>query len=311
MFMRFPKYDFTIITPVFNGERYLRETINSVLENAPTGRYQYIVIDDGSSDRTSLIADDFRDRIEIIRQNNAGEAAAVNVGLTRALGRFTLVVSADDPLISPDLFNQSLNVFNNNPSVVVVYPDWQIIDELGEPIKKVITQEFSLRTLLGLNVCIPGPGAIFRTSTALQIGGRNTKLKYGSDYDFWLRISSLGQFVRLPEVLAQWRKHADSTSIKFRGLEMAKERISLIENILNQDKLPKRLVRQARGNAYYNAAILRYFSKDVPHRKFLLKAFRSRLGWVESAKVHEVVYLLGIPITEYIWLKIKSLKKPI
>ena len=55
-----PKVDFTIITPVFNGEEYIRETVNSVLENLdPKFTYEYLIINDGSIDKTSLILEDF------------------------------------------------------------------------------------------------------------------------------------------------------------------------------------------------------------------------------------------------------------
>jgi glycosyltransferase involved in cell wall biosynthesis len=296
---------FSIITPVYNFDELIIETIASVLQYAPAGDFEYIVINDGSTDRTLEFLQTFQGRIKIISQNNSGEASAVNNALNIASGRFCLVVSGDDPLVSSDLFSEALKIFNQNPSVVAVYPDWQIVDHEGRVLKLVETKDYSFESMLGLNICIPGPGAIFRTHAAIKIQGRNPRLRFGSDFDFWLRISRHGDFQRIPRNLAQWRLHQGSTSVKERGLDMAKERISLIEEFVLNSEISNALKNKALGNAYYSAAILRYFSKEVPYRRYLSKAFRIRKGWVENARFHEVAYLLFLPTSEYIWHWIK------
>ena len=298
---------FSIITPVFNGEDFLEETIRSVLKYAPSGDFEYLIVNDGSTDATSSILERFGESIEVIEQQNKGEAAAVNAGLAMAVGEYALVVSADDPLLSTELFTLSKNIFENNQEVVVTYPDWNLIDIFGKVQKEVRTSEFSLYVLLGLNKCIPGPGTIFRASHAKLIGGRNIELKFGSDYDFWLRLSRFGDFERIPSVLAQWRMHPNSTSIRSRGPAMAKERVSIISDFLTAVKVPTKLHRISMGNAYYSAAILGYFHPDVPYRQLLLLAFQTRRGWVENARVREVFYLLTLPFSEKIWKMLKRL----
>ena len=299
------KPTFSIITAVFNGEKFIFETVNSVLRHAPRDDFEYIVIDDGSTDRTNEILMSFGSKIKLVRQSNSGEANAVNLGINMALGAYALVVSADDPLISSELFTQSRQILDNNLQIMATYPDWYLIDEAGTVKKQVSTLEFSIEALVGLNKCIPGPGAIFRTNVANQLGGRNPKLRFGSDFEFWLRLSDLGNFQRIPMYLAQWRSHENSTSIKSRGLEMSKERIKIIEEYLAKSFHSRRIKRMAMGNAYYSAAILRYFSPDVPHRTYLAKAFWFRKGCPENAKIRELIYLLAIPISEFLWLKIK------
>lgn len=301
------KPSFSIITPVFNGERFIAETVESVLRNAPSGDFEYLVIDDGSTDSTSLILQTFGNLISVIKQPNSGEASAVNVGLEASKGKYALVVSADDPLISRDLFVLSKEILDANPEVVVSYPDWYLIDEFGEILREITTPEFSIYELVGLNKCIPGPGAIFRVRQALLIGGRSKNLKFGSDYEFWLRMSELGTFQRIPKFLAQWRSHENSTSIKSRGEKMALERIQIMENFLAESDLPENIRKIALGNAYYSAAILRYFSKAVPHRKYLAKGFLIRRGIIENVKFSELTYLIFIPFSEFIWQGLKKL----
>ena len=291
---------FTIITPVFNGGDLLQETLDSVLEYCKDYSFEYIVVNDGSTDQTSEILADYSEQIVVLNIHNQGEANAVNTGLKKANGEYCLVVSADDPLISSELFKEALSVFENNQSVVAVYPDWNMIDKNSNVISQVRTIEYSRQALIEHFVCIPGPGAIFRTSAANEIGGRDVMLKFGSDYDFWMKLSQFGDFKRIPKVLAQWRNHENSTSISNKGLEMAKERIFVIENFLTSFPQSKSTTRSARAHSYYHAALLSYFSKEVPGAFWMFKAFLIRRGWVEKADPRIVLYCLFLPTSRYL-----------
>ena len=299
------KPTFSIITAVYNCEEFIRETVVSVLNFAPAEDFEYLIIDDGSFDKTSEILQEFESKVKIFRQTNSGEAAAVNLGLRKSIGSYAVVVSADDPLVSSELFSRSKMILDSNPKIMATYPDWYLINAFSEIEREITTQDFSIEALVGLNKCLPGPGAVFRIKEAVELGGRNDRLKFGSDFDFWLRLSDLGSFQRIPHLLAQWRSHQNSTSIKLRGLEMSKERIQIIEEYLACSDHNKKIERMALGNAYYSAAILRYFSQDVPHRRYLLKAVISRKGLPENMRLRELIYLLTIPVSEFVWLKIK------
>jgi hypothetical protein len=206
------------------------------------------------------------------------------------------VVSADDPLISSQIFTEALIKMEKDPKLAAVYPDWQVIDSQGGFVRNVIVDEYDADLLIGLNKTLPGPGAVFRKDLALQINGRSTNWKYVGDFDFWLRLSLLGEFKRIPQVLAQWRGHENSASIKFRNLSMANERIDVILKFLTDNpKLQVKYGKKALGNAYYLAARLAFFDVEIDGRKLLIKSFHTRKSWVESAKPHEVLYLLFLP----------------
>ena len=292
--------DFSVITPVFNGQKFIEETVLSVLRCSSGISFEYIVVDDGSTDKTLEILNKYNDQVHIITQVNMGEAGAVNMGLSIAKGEYSLVVSADDPLISSELFDYALRIFEGDDSIVAVYPDWNMIDSNSKILSQVHTIEYSKQALIGQFICIPGPGTIFRTSAANQIGGRNIKLKFGSDYDFWMRLSQIGDFKRIPKVLAQWRNHPDSTSISNKGLEMAKERIFVIDNFLTLFPQSKSITRSARAHSYYHGALLSYFSKDVPGAAWMFKAFVIRRGWIEKADPRIVLYCLFLPTSRYL-----------
>jgi glycosyltransferase involved in cell wall biosynthesis len=286
----------SIISPVYNGEKYISETIESVINASIEYSYEYIVLDDGSNDSSLKILNSYKDKIKIFSHKNIGESATVNRGLENALGEFILVISADDPLLTSDLINTACNILIENPSIVAIYPDWRIIDQNGRNLRNKILPDFTDDLLIGHCKCLPGPGTIFRKDKALQIGGRRSGWKFVGDYDFWLRLSRVGKIVRLPGVLAQWRENQDSTSISQRNSKMA----NVLENFLLENNIPEELRRKALGNSYYLAARLAFFDPKIKGRYLLFKAFKYRKGWPEEARLYVVIYLLLIPITSII-----------
>ena len=290
----------TVITAVYNGKDYIEDTINSVLKFAKDINFQYVVVNDGSTDDTSQILNSFGDKIEVIHQSNAGESTAVNVGIENAKGDCCLVISADDPILTSKLFESVLEDFERDSNLAAVYPDWQMIDEIGNPIKVIKVPDYSDELLIGRCRTLPGPGVIFRTSFAQQIGGRRSKWTFVGDYDFWLRLSRIGEIRHRPEVLAQWRYHANSTSVTKRGLKMANERIAVIEDFLKNNQIDTAIGRMALGTSYYMAARLCFFSSEVPGRRYLIKAFKYRRGLVEESQLQVIAYILLLPISRII-----------
>lgn len=296
----------TIITPVFNGENFIAETVTSILDALIAVPYEYIVLDDGSTDSTAIILSKFADQIRILSQSNIGESATVNRGLHIAQGEFVLVISADDPLLTGELVNRACKILSDNPEIVAIYPDWRIIDELGQVIMTKVLPEYSEEIMIGRCKCLPGPGTVFRKSAALKVGGRKDKWKYVGDYDFWLRMSRVGKIVRLPGVLAQWRQNKQSTSISQRGIEMATERINVIDEFFAENNLTERLSRKARANSYYLAARLAFFDPRVNGKTLLIKSFKSRRGWPEEARIHIILYLFLMPISSILLKPLKN-----
>jgi len=287
----------TVITPVYNGEKYIKETIDSVIAAIANLDIEYLVIDDGSTDKTFEILQTYNQKIRVIRQENQGESSAVNSGFHNALGDFVVVVSADDPLFTSEIFKGVEEFFDSNPNVVAWYPDWKMINENGKCLREVTVLEYSDQKLIGQFLCLPGPGTFIRRSAALQIGGRNKNWKYVGDYDFWLRISRIGVLKKRPHVLAQWRLHDESTSIAQRGLEMYWERIKVIESFITSYPIEEGLSRIARSHSLYFAAQLAFFSPEIEGRKTMIRALQTRRGWIEGSRPGVVLYLLFLPFS--------------
>ena len=225
-----------------------------------------------------------------------------------ARGRYLIVVSADDPLLTAELFDDVFDWFEKDSNLVAVYPDWQMIDPKGSVIQTVLVPNYSDELLIGQCRTLPGPGVIFRRDAAVKIGGRNAKWVYVGDYDFWLRLSRLGEIRHRPKVLAQWRHHPNSTSVSKRGLGMATERISVIEDFLSLNRVDEMIRRMALGHAYYTAARLSFFSRDIPGKRYLFTAFRLRKGWVEEAQIRVIIFIVLDPLSRLLVTPIGRLK---
>jgi glycosyltransferase involved in cell wall biosynthesis len=287
----------TIITTVFNGEDYLESTIESVLDCASEINFEYIVINDGSTDKTSNILNKYVTEIKVINQENIGESASVTKGFKLAKGELVMVLSADDPLFTKEIFRNVFELFEKNENLVAVYPDWNLIDPTGKILKKILVPDYSDELLIGRFRTLPGPGVIIRKKAALTIGGRRSKWVYVGDYDFWLRLSRIGEIKHRPQVLAQWREHPNSTSVKRKNFAMASERIAVIEEFVEEFKIDDKLKRMALGNAYYMAARLSYFDPKIPGRKWLMQALRYRGGIPEESRLTHLLFLMTFPMS--------------
>jgi glycosyltransferase involved in cell wall biosynthesis len=290
----------SIITPVYNGEKYIEETITSVLSAKTKTPFEYIVLDDGSTDTTLNIVKRFGNQVILESHENVGESRTVNRGIELAKGTYVLIVNADDPLLTDDLINIGLQEISKDESIVAVYPDWKIINNFGYTTKINILPDYADEIMIGKCRTLPGPGTIFRKDVANAVGGRQHKWRFVGDYDFWLRISRKGKIQRIPLVLAQWRYHENSTSISQRNFEMAKERIMVIEEFLKNFPVSRKLRKNALGNAYYMAARLSFFDSKVPGKEFMIAAIRKNGGIPSETKLSVLVFILLLPISRVI-----------
>lgn len=265
----------TIITPAYNRGTLIAETIESVLgQDYPN--IEYIVLDDGSTDGTLEVIKQYGGRLRWESHANMGESRTVNKGFELSTGTIIGVVNSDDPLL-PGAISKAVNTLLAHPSAVVTYPDWQLIDAHGTKLQVVRCRDFvSLAEMVRGHYCLPGPGAFFRRTVIDETGGRNPAFRYVGDFDFWLRAATLGNFIRIPEIMATFRTHADSASVCSPSEEMAREHLCVIEKIFKGSKEQGELQKikdESFLNAYHAAVCfygngslrkkLHYISKSV------------------------------------------------
>jgi glycosyltransferase involved in cell wall biosynthesis len=291
---------FTIITPVFNGSRYIEETVRSVLDVTDGLDFEYLIIDDGSTDETKQILSHYRSKIVYIYQDNSGQASAINNGIKLASGKYSTIVNADDPLLSKDLFLQAELILDAEEAVVATYPDWKIIDAEGSTLETVAVKEFSFIDFVGKFNCLIGPGGIFRTEIARKVNGWDPSYKFVPDYDFWLRISDYGVFKHVPQVQATWRSHETSISVASRSKEMADERIRVIRKYLDRKpETSNEIKNMAIAFSNYRASVLSYFDSKINGRQMLFKAIRHYPKILLEIDVRVTLYVMFLPLTRW------------
>jgi len=226
----------SVVVPTYNRAAYLGETLDSILgQDHPA--VEVVVVDDGSTDGTAQVLSTYTDRVRVVRQPNSGQATAVNAGLAATRGEYLVLVSDDDPLLDAAL-STLVDVLEARPDVLVAYPDWFIIDPAGTREALITALDYSLLDMLRFHICLPGPCAMFRRRAVELAGGWNPRFRWTADYDFWLRIGLHGPMLRVPEILATWRRHPAGATGSAPRLAMAQEQLGVVREFFARDDLP-------------------------------------------------------------------------
>jgi len=199
------------IVPVFNGERYLGETLDSVF--AQTHRpLEVIVADDGSTDRSAEIARGYPRPVVYVHQANAGHAAARNLGLTVATGEFIAFIDADD-LWHSEKIERQLRLFAARSDLGIVFTHLENFwSPDGDPASRPDEEAFR-----------PVPGytsvsMLARRDVFTRVGGFDVSLKHGNDRDWFCRAAEQGIAMEMmPDVLVRRRLHASNRSAALGG----------------------------------------------------------------------------------------------
>jgi glycosyltransferase involved in cell wall biosynthesis len=232
----------SIVVPAYNHGRYLAACIDSILCQT-YGLIELIVLDDGSTDNTRAVLECYRDRVRWETQSNSGQAATLNRGWLICKGDLLAYLSADDVLY-PEAVANAVAVLQANPSTVVAYPDFDLIDAASRRLRRITAPEFDVHDLYFRLVCHPGPGALFRRSAWRAVGPWNPDLRQNPDLDFWMRMALQGDFRRIPTALAAFRVHPESQTFRRADAQRAEEPTVIVEQFLGRSDLPGWLRRE-------------------------------------------------------------------
>lgn len=206
----------SVVMPVYNKDLFLEEAVRSVLDQT-MGDFELIIVDDGSTDASlcrarALAAED--DRIQVLSQENKGEAGARNAGMRAATGDYVALLDGDD-LIPPDKLRTQSEVLDHNPHVCVVYSDTVMIDEQGTPIGhsnsffgRVEPQAHVLHQL-AVRPFFTVHSALIRRSALEHVGYHQENFgQLVADWELWYRLAELSNFIYQPGPEVLYRMHA-------------------------------------------------------------------------------------------------------
>jgi glycosyltransferase involved in cell wall biosynthesis len=241
----------SIVIPVYNGEKTLRATLQSVLEQTCLD-FELIIINDGSKDSTLKIISDFSDaRIQVFSYENAGLATSRNRGMSHATGEFVAFLDADD-LWAIDKLAAQLHALQTHPQAAVAYSWTDYIDEAGQflyPGSYVTANGRVLEKLIVQNFIESGSNPLIRRQSLAVVGNFDCALTSADDWDMWLRLAAKYDFVAVPVAQVFYRVSTTSMSTNIRYQEQVC--LQVIEKALAQNPdLPRSLRQPSLANLY-------------------------------------------------------------
>lgn len=203
----------TVLMGVHNGAQFLAETLESVADQTCKD-YEFVIVDDASSDATSQIlacaaVDDPRIRV-LTNEGNIGLTKSLNRGLGEARGEFVARIDADD-VCAPRRLEKQLSYMRKNPACVGVTSGYTMIDALGRELGRTVDplDDWQIRWLLGWNPPAPHPTYFFkRVPDGNAPIFYDDRFKTAQDFDLWGRLAQIGPTYRLADPLVKYRRHS-------------------------------------------------------------------------------------------------------
>ena len=205
----------SVIIPVYNTEKYLKECINSVL-NQTYQEIEIIAINDGSTDNSLKILEKYSNKIKIISKSNGGTASAFNLGIENMEGEWFKWLSADDvlyPNAIEELIKESQKIKDKKNTIF--YSNYDVINSEGKTLKQFIEPDYNNLSTFDFNVLLldhhigNGITSLIHKSAFERYGGFDETIGYAEDYELWLRFCLIHKcrLHLIPKILAKYRVH--------------------------------------------------------------------------------------------------------
>jgi glycosyltransferase involved in cell wall biosynthesis len=202
-----------VVIPAFNPGAYLRPTLAALVAQTYLD-WEAVVVDDGSTEDLAWVSAVDR-RIRLVRQENQGLSAARNAGIAATTAPLVAFLDDDDVWLSDKLLAQ-VRAFDDDESLALVSTRFEIVDGDGTVTGPGFEGHHdSYESLLeGCGICVST--VVVRRSVLDRVGLFDTTLAGVQDWDLWLRIAQVAKVIRLDEVLARYRIHAEGMSKDWR-----------------------------------------------------------------------------------------------
>jgi len=237
----------SIIIPVYNGENYLKDAIDSALSQTYTN-IEIIVVDDGSIDETEKVARSYGNKIKYYKKENGGTSSALNYGIKKMDGEYFSWLSHDDLYEKNKIEVQVKKLSEQNDKKVIVSCNVKVVDANLNEISIMKKDEkllessallfLALDTDTGLNGC-----SLLIPKTCLDnVGNFDENCLCTQDYDMWFRLTKFYKFINCSEVLVLSRRHDKQDSVTKTDIcteeadELHARMLSTFEDISNLKK---------------------------------------------------------------------------
>ena len=307
----------SVVMSVYNGEKYLHEAIDSILDQTSTD-FEFIIIDDGSTDDSAEIINLYSDnRIKLIQQENKGLAAALNEGIKIAKGKYIARMDADD-ISEPDRFDVQFQYMEENPRCVVVGSLSNIISKDGDflYLEERSTDKSELKKTLPNDTPFAHGSGFMRASALHSVGGYKEQMRFSQDVLLWIDLAELGDFAIIPRPFYNFRITPFSNqrkSKKYIKIQRSVVNEYFRYRTLNMEKLALLptlgggLTVKQKMTKYYLGMGVIYLSKQFCKpmaRSNLIKALE-----YDMFNIKAYIYLLLSCFSQATILKLKNIRK--
>jgi glycosyltransferase involved in cell wall biosynthesis len=205
----------SVLMCVYNGEKYIAEAIESILDQTFVD-FEFIIINDGSNDKTEEIILSYKDsRIKYVKNDtNLRLQASLNKGLQLCSGEFIARMDADDVCYPERLFTQ-LNFLRQNPSIGVLGTGFSLINGEGNFFQDIhfLSNPDLLQFTLFFFCPFAHPTIMMRAKIIKEHNGYRSEITHAEDYELWCRLMFVTQFTNLEQPLIKLRKHDTNASL--------------------------------------------------------------------------------------------------
>jgi len=230
----------SIVIPVYNGEKYLKESIDSAL-NQSYSNVEVIAVNDGSTDNSLQILKSYADKIQLISKNNGGVSSAINAGIKQMTGEWLKIQSHDDvmyPNAIDDLVSVGKEIKDKTHSIL--YGNFDFIDSEGRIFRHMQEPNYNHLDNFDFNTVLLDHHfgntntSLIHKSTIDKFGSFNEQVNF-EDYEFWLRNCLLHEcrLILIPKTIGKYRIHQGQlTKINLKWGKLYRD--NLKKSILNQ-----------------------------------------------------------------------------
>ena len=234
-------YPITVLMSVYNGETWIRKSIESII-NQTFEDFEFLIIDDGSIDETKYILEEFSkkdSRIKIVYKENSGLTNSLNYGLSIAKGTWIARIDADDIALPNRLELQYQHISQSEKNIVLLGSFSKIRGPHNDydyvaicPLKNKNLH----KNLLNMRSFFSHSSAFFKLEAAKKVGLYRDRLKKAQDFDLWIRLTDVGEIECLSKALVIITKHENQISnINFGVEQYVNAHLSLLSYHIRED----------------------------------------------------------------------------
>jgi len=313
----------SVIMSVYNAQNYLKDSIESIL-NQTYKNFEFIIINDGSSDNSLEIIEEYAkqdSRIKVINQKNKGLPFSLNRGIEMSSGEYIVRMDADD-ISLPYRFEKQLDFMQKNPEIGICGSSIIAFGEVKEAIKKFYKDDKMLKSELLFSTCFAHPTVFMRSSLFKEFNIKyNEEFVNSQDYELFSKMAKITKFANIQEPLLKYRvsknsvtKLADSKNLRFNLLKkIIFENIKNLNLEIDKDELMLHFnltVNHRIANIKDKKILLDYFEKILLANKkvkfydefSLKKVLGKRWLWY-------MYYKKDLAINKYLFYGLLGLKK--